>query len=71
MSKASSEDKTHDKGSRAPRKVRLPGFIVSEEIGLGDVVKKATSYVGMTSCGGCEQRAGLLNRWIVFTRGSR
>jgi hypothetical protein len=51
-----------------PSRVRLPGFILDEEIGLGDVVKRATSYFGIKACAGCEKRATRLNRWIVFTR---
>ena len=51
-----------------PHRVRLPGFIADEEIGLGDVIKRATtSYFGMQPCGGCGRRAAALNRWIVFT----
>jgi hypothetical protein len=52
----------------SPRRVRLPGFIAGEEIGLGDVIKRATSYFGIKPCGGCERRAAILNRWMVFTR---
>jgi hypothetical protein len=48
-------------------KVRLPGFLTDEQIGLGDVLKRATSYVGVQPCGGCERRAASLNRWLVFT----
>jgi hypothetical protein len=51
-------------------RVRLPGFIVDEEIGLGDVIKRATSTMGIKPCGGCQQRAQVLNRWMTF-RGSR
>ena len=51
---------------KAPYRVRLPGFIANEVIGLGDVVKRATSYVGIKPCGGCEARAALLNRLVVF-----
>ena len=49
-------------------RVRLPGFITDEDIGLGDVIKRATSYVGIMPCGGCQRRARTLNRWMVFTR---
>jgi len=56
-----------DKGRYAPHRVRLPGFIVSEEIGLGDVIKRTTSYIGIRPCGGCSRRADALNRWVVFT----
>ena len=46
---------------------RLPGFITDEEIGLGDAIKRTTSYFGIKPCGGCERRAATLNRWLVFT----
>ena len=51
-----------------PYRIRLPGFVGDKEIGLGDVIKRATSAMGIQSCGGCLQRAATLNRWIVFTR---
>lgn len=50
-----------------PRRVRLPGFVRDEDVGLGDVVKRATSTVGIRPCGGCERRAAVLNRWVAFT----
>ena len=53
-----------------PHRVRLPGFIHNEDVGLGSVVKRVTSTFGIRLCGGCEQRAAMLNRWLVFT-GSR
>jgi hypothetical protein len=52
----------------APFRVRLPGFIKDEEIGLGDAVKRLTYAFGLKPCGGCAQRAASLNRWMVFTR---
>ena len=52
---------------RPPRRVRLPGFITDDEIGLGDVIKRATLYIGIKPCGGCERRAAALNGWVVFT----
>lgn len=55
---------------QARARVRLPGFIADEEIGLGDTIKQATTYFGMRPCGGCERRAATLNRWIVFSRRS-
>jgi hypothetical protein len=51
-----------------PFRVRLPGFVRDEEIGLGDVVKRVTYAVGIRPCAGCERRAAALNRRIVFTR---
>jgi hypothetical protein len=55
------------KSENSPHRVRLPGFITDEEIGLGDVIKRATSYLGIQPCQGCERRAAALNRWLVFT----
>jgi hypothetical protein len=54
--------------SNQPHRVRLPGFIADEDIGLGDVIKRATYTLGIKPCGGCESRAATLNRWLVFTR---
>lgn len=51
-----------------PHRVRLPGFIVEEEVGLGDAIKRLTYAMGMKPCGGCEKRASMLNRWMVFFR---
>jgi hypothetical protein len=50
-----------------PHRVRLPGFITGEEVGLGDVIKRATSYFWTQPCAGCDRRAATLNRWLVFT----
>jgi hypothetical protein len=61
------EDKDRDTKAE-PYRVRLPGFISDEEIGLGEAVKRVTYAMGIRSCGGCEQRAAALNRWVVFTR---
>jgi hypothetical protein len=52
---------------RTPHRLRLPGFISEKEIGLGDVIKRATSAVGIRPCAGCEGRAAALNRWMVFS----
>jgi hypothetical protein len=56
-----------EKGQRKPYRVRLPGFVSDEEVGLGDVIKRATSTVGIRPCGGCDRRAATLNRWMVFS----
>jgi hypothetical protein len=56
-------------GSRNPKRfpVRLPGFVSDEEIGLGDLIKQATAKIGVKPCGGCQRRAALLNRSLVFS----
>jgi hypothetical protein len=51
-----------------PHRVRLPGFLIEEEIGLGDLIKKTTYAMGIKPCSGCERRAAALNRWMTFTR---
>jgi hypothetical protein len=50
-----------------PYRVRLPGFISDEEVGLGDAIKRATYAIGVKPCGGCNRRAAVLNRWMVFS----
>jgi hypothetical protein len=56
-----------DQSERQPHRVRLPGFITDEETGVGDLIKRTTSYFGIQACGGCERRATALNRWLVVT----
>lgn len=51
-----------------PLRIRLPGFIVDEEVGLGDVIKRATYAIGIKPCGGCAKRAAALNSRVVFSR---
>jgi hypothetical protein len=53
---------------REPKRVRLPGFLIEQEIGMGDIIKRATYAMGLKACGGCEKRAAALNRWVVFHR---
>lgn len=57
---------TEDKDDEPRHKVRLPGFLVDDEIGLGDVIKRATSAIGIKPCEGCQRRAARLNRWMSF-----
>jgi hypothetical protein len=56
----------HTKQPSHPREIRLPGFI-HEEVGLGDVIKRATSTVGIKPCAPCAERAARLNRRIVIS----
>ena len=67
MSKAQKRNE-EPKREPAAHRVRLPGFLIEEEIGLGDVLKKTTYAIGIRPCGGCEKRAAALNRWMTFTR---
>jgi hypothetical protein len=56
---------TH-KEQRQPLCLNIPGFI-KEEVGLGDVIKRVTSAVGIKPCHGCQRRATALNQWLVFS----
>jgi len=56
-----------DQVEPAPHRVRLPGFIAETEVGLGDMIKRATSLAGIRPCGPCLERAASLNRWMVFS----
>jgi hypothetical protein len=66
--KKASARATEQQDERQPHRVRLPGFVRDEEVGLGDVIKRATYSVGIRPCSGCGRRATALNRWMVFTR---
>ena len=57
----------NNRRKQEPYRVRLPGFINDQEIGLGDVIKRATYAIGVKPCGGCERRAKALNRLMVFS----
>ena len=50
----------------APRAVRLPGLRAGRLIGLGDVIGRLTSALGVRPCGGCAGRAAALNSRLVF-----
>ncbi|HEY4902601.1 MAG TPA: hypothetical protein VIH89_03930 [Candidatus Sulfotelmatobacter sp.] len=59
---------TSQQTDRQPYRLRLPGFLLEEEIGLGDAVKRATYAMGIRPCGGCQKRAAVLNRWMTLSR---
>lgn len=48
------------------RRIRVPGFLVDQEIGLGSAIKRVTARVGVRPCGGCQRRAAQLDRRIVI-----
>jgi hypothetical protein len=61
-------DTKPDGSEDRPHRVRLPGFLIEKEVGLGDLIKKTTYAVGIKPCSGCQKRAATLNRWITFSR---
>jgi len=67
MTKPSAGTAHQDDDGDPAYRVRLPGFITREDIGLGDVIKRTTSYLGIQPCDSCGRRAAALNRRLVFT----
>jgi hypothetical protein len=67
MTTSQNKPTTREASDDGPRQIRLPGFVSEGDIGLGDVIKRATSVVGVRPCGGCRRRAEALNRRLAFT----
>jgi len=61
VEKAGSEEATC-----AKYRISVPG-LVSGEIGLGDVITRTASLVGIAPCGDCRHRAQVLNSWFAFS----
>jgi len=58
------------KRNTGPYNLHLPGFLIEEQIGLGDAIKHVTYRLGIKPCGGCEKRASRLNQWMQFSANS-
>lgn len=56
-----------DEKRTAARTVRLPKFLVKEPVGLGQIVKRITTSIGVRPCASCEQRAARLDQWLRFS----
>jgi hypothetical protein len=52
---------------RRPYRLLVPWTIKRDEVGLGDIIRKAASSIGFKHCDACERRAGRINEWIVFS----
>jgi hypothetical protein len=61
-------EKTTQPDEEPKHHVRLPGFLIEEEVGLGDLIKRITASAGIKPCGGCQRRAEAFNRWMKFSR---
>jgi hypothetical protein len=53
---------------REAYRLRVPGFLIDEDLGLGDAIGRITYAVGIKPCGGCRKRAAALNRWVHLSR---
>jgi hypothetical protein len=62
------EDTKSKPAERPAHRVRLPGFLIEAEVGLGDAIKRITYAMGIKPCAGCERRAATLNRWVHLSR---
>jgi hypothetical protein len=51
-----------------PLSFSVPGWLLKENTGLGEALKKLTRRVGIEPCHGCNERAAALDRRVVFTR---
>lgn len=61
----SQDEPTAAEEPQPPRhRVRVPGL--KEDVGLGDVIERATSAVGIKPCAPCKKRQAALNRWVGF-----
>lgn len=47
--------------------IRLPGLIKDDVVGVGDIIKRVTSTMGIQPCGGCKRRAQALNRVLAVS----
>jgi len=63
------QEQSRSGGSRY--QVRLPSFVLDEDIGLGDAISRVTQRLHIPSCGGCQRRADMLNRAVTFRRPQR
>ena len=59
----SRQKRAAEEPERRPHNMRLPMFVADEPVGLGDVLKHATSTIGIRPCGGCAKRGGARTVW--------
>jgi hypothetical protein len=52
--------------AEARHRISVPG-LVSDEVGLGDVIARMASRVGVSPCDSCRRRAQALNSWVSFS----
>lgn len=57
----------HNSARSQPHILQLPGFLVEQEIGLGDAIKRVTYAMGIKPCSSCERRAAVLNQWMKIS----
>lgn len=48
-------------------RIRLPRFLLREDVGLGTAVRRLTTKIGIRACDACQQRAMALDSRVVLT----
>ena len=71
MKKKPAKEEVTENRERQPYRMRLPGFVSDDDIGLGDLLKRVTYAVGIKPCGGCSRRAAALNRCMLLSGSGR
>jgi hypothetical protein len=66
MDKIWSEVK-NDRVAREPYRIRVPFLAAGKEIGLGEVIKRTTSRLGIQPCDSCNRRARRLDGLALIT----
>lgn len=46
--------------------IQVPFLGPEQSVGLGDLVAKVTTSVGITPCEPCEKRRARMNAWVVI-----
>lgn len=67
MTEDRQQSSDHEQAASQRPRVRLPGFVNEDDIGLGSALKRASYSLGIKPCAGCERRARTLNRWVGFS----
>jgi hypothetical protein len=51
--------------------IRVPTFVFGHEMGLGDILKRISTSLGVGPCARCDERAACLNSWLRFAPAER
>jgi len=54
------------RGEGKPRRIHVPSLSEGAEIGLGELLKRTTTWLGIQPCDRCNRRARRLNGLLVF-----
>jgi hypothetical protein len=74
--KTTDASRASDRGSAdgtdpAMHTIRVPTFLLSHGVGLGEMLKRISTSLGAPPCARCDERAARLNRWLRFAPSER